>query len=87
MQADTGTKMIHIGKNTKSTIVYKGISTEQSHNNEEQLFYLRSRGLGFEDAVSLVVSGFCKKVFDELPLEFAQEAKNLLTLKLEHSVG
>jgi len=143
MQADTGTKMVHIGKNTTSTIVSKGIAAEQSHNtyrglvkivgkaegarnytqcdsmlvgdrcsantfpyienhnassqleheastsklNEEQLFYFRSRGISFEDAVNLIVNGFCKKVLDELPFEFAQEAKNLLTLKLEHSVG
>ncbi len=143
MQADTGTKMIHIGKNTTSTIVSKGISAEHSNNtyrglvkivnkaegarnytqcdsmlvgdkcsantfpyienhnassqleheastsklNEEQLFYFRSRGIPFEEAVSLIVNGFCKKVLDELPFEFAQEAKNLLTLKLEHSVG
>lgn len=143
MQADTGTKMIHIGKNTRSTIVSKGISAEHSHNsyrglvkicakahgarnytqcdsmlvgnncsantfpvievankessveheastsklNEEQLFYIRSRGIPFEDAVNMVVNGFCKKVLDELPFEFATEAKNLLALKLENSVG
>ncbi len=143
MQADTGTKMIHIGKNTSSTIVSKGISAEHSHNtyrglvkifpkadgarnytqcdsmlvgdqcsantfpyvevgnatssleheastskiNEEQLFYFRSRGISFEDAVNMIVNGFCKKVLDELPFEFAQEAKNLLSMKLEHSVG
>lgn len=143
MQADTGTKMLHIGNNTRSTIVSKGISAERSRNtyrglvkvmpnahgarnytqcdsmlvgdtcsantfpyievgnstaqveheastsklNEEQLFYFRSRGIGFEDAVGMIVNGFCKKVFDELPLEFATEAKNLLTLKLENSVG
>ncbi len=143
MQADTGTKMIHIGKNSKSTIVSKGISSDMSHNsyrglvkmlpkaagarnytqcdsmlvgnkcsantfpyievgnassqveheastskiNEEQLFYFRSRGVSFEDAVNMIVSGFCKKVLDELPFEFATEAKNLLALKLENSVG
>lgn len=143
MQADTGTKMIHIGKNTKSTIISKGISADESHNtyrgkvfvspradkarnytqcdsmlvgcncsantfpyievfnksgeveheastskmNEEQLFYLESRGLSREDAINMVVNGFCKEVFDELPLEFAAEAKKLLTLKLENSVG
>jgi Fe-S cluster assembly protein SufB len=143
MQADTGTKMIHIGKNTRSTIVSKGIAAEFSHNtyrglvkifpnaegarnytqcdsmlcgdncsantfpyievgssssqleheastskiNEEQLFYFRSRGISFEDAVNLIVNGFCKRVLNELPFEFAQEAKNLLTLKLEHTVG
>ncbi len=143
MQADTGTKMIHIGKNSRSTIVSKGIAAEKSHNtyrglvkispkaegarnytqcdsmlvgdtcsantfpyievmnnsaqleheastsklSEDQLFYLRSRGISFEDSVNLVVNGFCKKVIDELPFEFAQEAKNLLALKLENSVG
>lgn len=143
MQADTGTKMIHIGKDTKSTIISKGISAEQSHNsyrglvrvgekaenarnytqcdsmlvgnkcsantfpyiavhnnssqveheastskmNEEQLFYLRSRGISMEDAIQLIVSGFCKEVIKELPLEFAEEAQKLLTLKLEGSVG
>ncbi len=143
MQADTGTKMIHLGKNTSSTIVSKGISADQSHNsyrglvkigpravgarnytqcdsmlvgnqcsantfpyievahqsaqveheastskmNEEQLFYLQSRGIGREDAISLVVNGFCKDVIRELPLEFAVEAQKLLTLKLENSVG
>jgi Fe-S cluster assembly protein SufB len=55
--------------------------------NAEQLFYLRSRGLSFEDAVNLIVNGFCKKVLDELPFEFATEAKNLLAMKLENSVG
>ena len=143
MQADTGTKMIHLGKKTRSTIVSKGISADQSHNsyrglvkispraegarnytqcdsmlvgnecsantfpyievanqtaqveheastskmNEEQLFYLQSRGITREDAISLVVSGFCKDVIRELPLEFAVEAQKLLTLKLENSVG
>lgn len=143
MQADTGTKMIHVGKNTKSTIISKGISADNSHNsyrglvkmssqasgarnytqcdsmlvgqqcsantfpyiesytgnaeieheastskmNEEQLFYLQSRGLSREDAIQMVVSGFCKKVIDKLPLEFAAEAEKLLTLKLENSVG
>ena len=143
MQADTGTKMIHVGKNTRSTIVSKGISADQSHNtyrglvkmapraenarnytqcdsmlvgnqcsantfpyievnnssaqveheastskmNEEQLFYFQARGISREDAVNLVVNGFCKEVIRELPLEFAEEAKKLLTLKLENSVG
>jgi Fe-S cluster assembly protein SufB len=143
MQADTGTKMIHIGKNTSSTIVSKGISAEHSHNsyrgevkilpkaegarnytqcdsmlvgnscsantfpyievanssssleheastskiNEEQLFYFRSRGIPFEDTVNMIVNGFCKEVLDVLPFEFATEAKNLLALKLENSVG
>jgi Fe-S cluster assembly protein SufB len=143
MQADTGTKMIHLGKNTRSTIVSKGISADQSHNtyrglvkmapralgarnytqcdsmlvgdqcsantfpyvevanstaqleheastskmNEEQLFYLQSRGISREDAINLIVNGFCKDVIKELPLEFAVEAQKLLTLKLENSVG
>ena len=143
MQADTGTKMIHIGKNTSSTIVSKGISAEHSRNTyrglvrilpraenarnytqcdsmlvgsacsantfpyievgnstsrteheastskigEEQLFYARSRGLSFDDAVNLFVNGFCKQVFAVLPFEFAAEARSLLALKLENSVG
>lgn len=143
MQADTGTKMVHIGKNTRSTIISKGISADESHNsyrglvrvgknaagarnytqcdsmlvknncsantfpyieaqhpsaeieheastskmNEDQLFYLQSRGLSREDAINLVVNGFCKEVIKELPLEFAVEAQKLLTLKLEGSVG
>ena len=143
MQADTGTKMIHIGKNTRSTIISKGISADQSHNtyrgqvfigkeatgsrnytqcdsmlvknecsantfpyidvmnhsstveheastskmSEEQLFYLESRGIAREDAINLIVSGFCKNILQELPLEFAAEAEKLLTLKLENSVG
>lgn len=143
MQADTGTKMIHLGKNTRSTIVSKGISADESHNtyrglvkiapkaqrarnytqcdsmlvgnacsantfpyievgnassaleheastskmNEEQLLYLQSRGLSREDAINMIVSGFCKEVIRELPLEFAVEAQKLLTLKLENSVG
>lgn len=143
MQADTGTKMIHLGKNTSSTIISKGISADKSHNtyrglvkiapraegarnytqcdsmlignqcsantfpyieianetaqleheastskmNEEQLFYLETRGISREDAINLIVNGFCKKVIQELPLEFAVEAQKLLTLKLENSVG
>lgn len=143
MQADTGTKMIHKGKNTSSTIISKGISADQSHNsyrglvkvsskaknarnytqcdsmlvgnrcsantfpvvevhdrsasieheastskmNEEQLFYLESRGISREDAINMVVNGFCKDVIAKLPLEFAAEAEKLITLKLEHSVG
>ncbi len=143
MQADTGTKMIHVGKNTRSTIITKGISADQSHGsyrglvkitpradgarnytqcdsmlvgnecsantfpyievnnpsgqveheastskmNEEQLFYFQSRGIEREEAISLIVNGFCKEVIQELPLEFAGEAKQLLALKLEHSVG
>lgn len=143
MQADTGTKMIHLGKNTRSTIISKGISADKSHNsyrglvkiapkasgarnytqcdsmlvgnqcsantfpyievgnagsqveheastskmNEEQLFYFQSRGISKEDAVSMIVNGFCKDVIKELPLEFAAEAQKLLALKLENSVG
>lgn len=143
MQADTGTKMIHLGKNTTSTIISKGISADQSHNsyrglvkivpratgsrnytqcdsmlvgdqcsantfpyievgnnkseveheastskmNEEQIFYLKSRGISEEDAINMIVNGFCKEVMIKLPFEFAAEAKKLLTLKLEHSVG
>ena len=143
MQADTGTKMVHVGKNTTSTIISKGISADQSHNtyrglvkmhsqakgarnytqcdsmlvgnqcsantfpyietenptaeveheastskmNEEQLFYLQSRGLSREEAIQMVVNGFCSEVIQELPLEFAEEAKKLLSIKLENSVG
>ncbi len=143
MQADTGTKMIHIGKNTKSTIISKGISAENSENNyrglvkinpsasgarnysqcdsmligskarantfpyidvknntaiveheastsrisEEQLFYLQSRGLSEEKCISMIVNGFCKDVFKELPLEFAVEAVKLIEMKLENSIG
>jgi Fe-S cluster assembly protein SufB len=143
MQADTGTKMIHIGKNTRSTIVSKGISAGESANtyrglvqvlpgadnarnhsacdsmlvgpncsantfpyiecenssaviaheattsniSEEQLFYLQSRGISGEDAASLVVKGFCKDVFKQLPLEFSVEAVKLLEIKLEGSIG
>jgi Fe-S cluster assembly protein SufB len=142
-QADTGTKMIHIGKNTTSTIVSKGISAGQGQNTyrgqvkilkgatgarnytqcdslligdkcgahtfpyievknstarmeheastskigEDQLFYLRQRGLKAEDAVSMIVNGFCKRVFRELPMEFAVEAQKLLSVSLEGSVG
>ena len=143
MQADTGTKMVHIGKNTKSTIISKGISADSSSNayrglvdiranaqgarnytqcdsmlvgtksaahtfpyvtvanpsakteheattsriSEDQLFYFESRGIKREDAIQTMVSGFCKDVFQELPGEFATEARALLSLKLEHSVG
>ena len=143
MQADTGTKMIHLGKNTRSTIVSKGIAADLSHNsyrglvkivpratgarnytqcdsmlvgakcsantfpyievanaqsqveheastsklNEEQLFYFMSRGISQEDAVNMIVNGFCKEVIRELPLEFAAEAQKLLAMKLENSVG
>ncbi len=142
-QADTGTKMIHIGKNTRSNIVSKGISAGKSNNSyrglvkmlagaegarnytqcdslligdkcgantfpyievmnntakveheattsrisEDQLFYLRQRGISQEDAVSLIINGFCKDVFRELPMEFAVEAQRLLGMKLEGSVG
>ena len=143
MQADTGTKMIHLGKRTSSTIISKGISADESSNtyrglvhigpkaegarnftqcdsmlvkdacsastfpyievhhetaqleheastskmNEEQLFYLRSRGISQEEAIQMIVNGFCKEVMKELPLEFAAEAEKLLTIKLEGSVG
>ena len=142
-EADTGTKMIHIGKNTKSKIVSKGISAGKSKNSyrglvsisptaegarnysqcdsmligdkasantypyiqskqpqsnieheastcrisEDQLFYLQSRGIDFEESVSMLISGFCSDVFNELPMEFASEADKLLALKLEGSVG
>ena len=142
-QADTGTKMIHIGKNTKSTIVSKGISAGQGNNSyrglvkvlpkaenarnytqcdsmlvgnrcgahtfpyievgnntatieheastskigEDQIFYLKQRGMTAEMAVSMIVSGFCKEVFKELPMEFALEAQQLLGITLEGSVG
>jgi Fe-S cluster assembly protein SufB len=142
-QADTGTKMVHIGKNTRSTIVSKGISAGKSKNSyrglvkvgpkadgarnysqcdsmligdqagantfpyiqvqnnsakveheastskigEDQLFYFAQRGISAEDAVSMMISGFCKDVFNQLPMEFAVEADRLLSLKLEGSVG
>jgi Fe-S cluster assembly protein SufB len=142
-QADTGTKMIHVGRNTKSTIVSKGISAGHAQNTyrglvkilpsaegarnytqcdsllmssqcgahtfpyvevkhpsatveheattskigEDQLFYCLQRGLSSEDAVNMIVSGFCKSVFKELPMEFAVEAQNLLAVSLEGSVG
>ncbi|ABI56079.1 Fe-S cluster assembly protein SufB [Alkalilimnicola ehrlichii MLHE-1] len=142
-QADTGTKMIHLGKNTKSTIISKGISADHGQQSyrglvriaptasgarnysqcdsmlmsdtcgahtfpyidvqhpgaqleheattskisEDQIFYLRQRGLSEEDAVNLVVNGFCKEVFKELPMEFAVEAQALLAVTLEDSVG
>ncbi len=142
-QADTGTKMIHIGKGTKSKIVSKGISAGKSSNSyrglvkvekgaegarnytqcdslligkkcgahtfpymevknptaiveheattskisDDQLFYCRARGIGEEDAVSMIVDGFCKQVFRELPMEFAVEAKKLLEVSLEGAVG
>ncbi|HEX9004055.1 MAG TPA: Fe-S cluster assembly protein SufB [Blastocatellia bacterium] len=142
-QADTGTKMIHIGKNTRSRIVSKGISAGRSNNSyrglvkilpkaenarnysqcdslligsscgantfpyievgnntakieheastskisEEQVFYFNQRGISTEDAVSMIINGFCKEVFRELPMEFAVEATRLLGMKLEGSVG
>src|SRR3954466_12182752 len=142
-QADTGTKMIHIGKNTKSNIVSKGISAGQGNNSyrgavrvlpkasgarnytqcdsmlvgnrcgahtfpyievqnptasveheastskigEDQIFYLKQRGLNTENAISMIVNGFCKEVFKELPMEFAVEAQKLLGVSLEGSVG
>jgi|TARA_B110000116_G_scaffold81318_1_gene70775 Fe-S cluster assembly protein SufB len=142
-QADTGTKMVHIGRNTSSTIISKGISAGRGQNayrglvkvlkgaenarnysqcdsllmgdrcgahtfpylevknptatveheattskiGEDQLFYCRQRGLSEEDAVSLIVNGFCKEVFRELPMEFAVEAQKLLSISLEGSVG
>lgn len=142
-QADTGTKMFHIGKNTKSTIVSKGISAGKSNNSyrglvkvakkatnarnfsqcdslllgdkcgahtfpyleidnktaqveheattskigEDQIFYCKQRGLSTEDAINLIVNGYCKEVFRELPMEFAVEAQNLLNVSLEGSVG
>jgi len=142
-QADTGTKMIHIGKNTRSTIVSKGISAGQGNNSyrgavkvlpkaegarnytqcdsmllgnrcgahtfpyidvqnstssveheasttkigEDQIFYCKQRGLNTENAISMIVNGFCKEVFKELPMEFAVEAQKLLGVSLEGSVG
>src|SRR5690606_22104624 len=142
-QADTGTKMIHIGRNTRSTIVSKGISAGHGQNayrglvrimptakgarnytqcdslligdrcgahtfpyiesrersarveheattskiSEDQLFYCRQRGLSEEDAVNMIVNGFCREVFKELPMEFAVEAQNLLNVSLEGAVG
>ncbi len=142
-QADTGTKMIHMGKNTRSTIVSKGISAGQGQNSyrglvkvlpkaagarnytqcdsmlignrcgahtfpyidvrnptasteheastskigEDQIFYLKQRGLNTENAISMIVNGFCKEVFQELPMEFAVEAQKLLGISLEGSVG
>jgi Fe-S cluster assembly protein SufB len=142
-QADTGTKMIHLGRNTRSTIVSKGISAGRGQNTyrgavkvgknasnarnysqcdslligdrcgahtfpyleiknstgkveheastskigEDQLFYCESRGIAKEDAINMIVSGFCKEVFRELPMEFAVEAQKLLGISLEGSVG
>lgn len=142
-QADTGTKMIHVGRNTRSTIISKGISAGRSSNayrglvkigpkaegarnysqcdsmligsecsahtvpyiqvqnssgkveheattsriGEDQMFYFASRGIGNEEAISMIINGFCKDVFTQLPMEFAVEATKLLGLKLENSVG
>ena len=142
-QADTGTKMVHIGKNTRSTIITKGISAGHGQNTyrgqvkilpsatkarnfsqcdsmllgdqcgahtfpyievkntsskleheattskigEDQLFYCQQRGISVEDAISMIVNGFCKEVFGELPMEFAVEAQKLLSVSLEGSVG
>jgi Fe-S cluster assembly protein SufB len=142
-QADTGTKMVHIGKNTRSTIVSKGISAGRGQNSyrglvkiqkgaanarnfsqcdsmligsncgahtfpyievknttasveheastskigEDQIFYCNQRGLSTQDAVNMIVNGFCKEVFKELPMEFAVEAQKLLGVSLEGSVG
>jgi Fe-S cluster assembly protein SufB len=142
-QADTGTKMIHLGRNTRSTIVSKGISAGRGQNTyrgavkigknavnarnysqcdslligdrcgahtfpyleiknttakveheastskigEDQIFYCESRGIAKEDAINMIVSGFCKEVFRELPMEFAVEAQKLLGISLEGSVG
>jgi Fe-S cluster assembly protein SufB len=142
-QADTGTKMIHIGKNTKSTIISKGISAGKSNNSyrglvrigkkaenarnfsqcdsllmgdkcgahtypyieignssgvveheattskigEDQIFYCNQRGISNEDAIGLIVNGYCKEVLNKLPMEFAVEAQKLLSISLEGSVG
>ena len=142
-QADTGTKMIHLGKNTRSTIISKGISAGHAENayrglvkitpnasnarnytqcdsllmgdecgahtfpymeiknasaqveheattskiGDDQLFYCRQRGISEEDAVNMIVNGFCKEVFKELPMEFAVEAQKLLNVTLEGAVG
>jgi len=142
-QADTGSKMIHIGRNTRSTIISKGISAGRSHNSyrglvkiskkaenarnysqcdslllgdrcgahtfpyietknssavveheattskisDDQLFYCQQRGLGTEDAIAMIVNGFCKDIFRELPMEFAVEAQKLMEVSLEGSVG
>jgi Fe-S cluster assembly protein SufB len=142
-QADTGTKMVHIGRDTSSTIISKGISAGRGQNSyrglvkvlkgadnarnysqcdsllmgdrcgahtfpylevknptatieheattskigEDQLFYCRQRGLSEEDAISLIVNGFCKAVFKKLPMEFAVEAQKLLSISLEGAVG
>jgi Fe-S cluster assembly protein SufB len=142
-QADTGTKMVHLGRNTRSTIISKGISAAQGQNayrglvriakgaanarnytqcdslligdrcgahtfpyvevkntsarveheastskiSDDQLFYLRQRGISDEDAINMIVNGFCRQVFKELPMEFAVEAQKLLSISLEGSIG
>ena len=142
-QADTGTKMVHLGRNTRSTIISKGISADHGQNayrglvriakgatnarnytqcdslligdkssahtfpyvevkntssqveheastskiSDDQLFYLRQRGIGDEDAINMIVNGFCRQVFKELPMEFAVEAQKLLSISLEGSIG
>lgn len=142
-QADTGTKMIHLGRNTRSTIISKGISADRGQNayrglvriaksaanarnytqcdslligdrsgahtfpyvevknttaqveheastskiSDDQLFYLRQRGISDEDAINMIVNGFCREVFKELPMEFAVEAQKLLSISLENSIG
>ncbi len=142
-QADTGTKMIHLGRNTRSTIISKGISADHGQNayrglvriaksaanarnytqcdslligdrsgahtfpyvevkntsaqveheastskiSDDQLFYLRQRGISDEDAINMIVNGFCREVFKELPMEFAVEAQKLLSISLENSIG
>jgi Fe-S cluster assembly protein SufB len=142
-QADTGTKMVHLGRNTRSTIISKGISADRGQNayrglvriakgatnarnytqcdslligdrsgahtfpyvevknssaqleheastskiSDDQLFYLRQRGIRDEDAINMIVNGFCRDVFKELPMEFAVEAQKLLSISLEGSIG
>merc|ERR1712166_1680713 len=88
-KADTGTKMIHLGKNTKSKNANSNIEHEATTSkiSEEQLFYCNQRGLNQEEAVSLIVSGFCKEVLQQLPMEFAVEAQKLVGISLEGSVG
>ena len=96
-QADTGTKMIHIGANcgahTFPYVECRNNSAQLEHEattsriGEDQLFYCLQRGISEEDAISMIVNGFCKDVFSELPLEFAVEAQKLLAISLEHSVG
>ncbi|MDP6183476.1 MAG: SufD family Fe-S cluster assembly protein, partial [Gammaproteobacteria bacterium] len=141
--ADTGTKMVHLGRNTRSTIISKGISAARGQNayrglvriatgaanarnytqcdslligdrcgahtfpyvevkntsaqveheastskiSDDQLFYLRQRGISAEDAMNMIVNGFCREVFKELPMEFAVEAQKLLSISLEGSIG